>query len=64
MAPVLYCPHEGESVGRVADMFLQLRLNAAPVINDHARLVGMISESELLRVTVADPRPACPSGSV
>jgi two-component system chemotaxis response regulator CheY len=52
MAPAIYCPHDHETVDRVADLFLQLRLNAAPVVDDDNRLIGIISENDLL-VTLA-----------
>ena len=55
MAPAVYCPQEHESVDRVADLFLQLRLNAAPVVDDEARLVGIVSENDLLAVTASNP---------
>ena len=53
MAPAVYSPQEDDTVDQVADMFLQLRLNAAPVVNAEARLVGIVSENELLAVAAA-----------
>lgn len=55
MAPAAYCPHASESMDHVADLFLQLRLNAAPVVDDEDRLVGIISENDLLRAAVSHP---------
>jgi CBS domain-containing protein len=54
MAPAVYSPHQDDTVDRVADMFLQLRLNAAPVVDDDARLVGIISENDLLAAAASN----------
>jgi diguanylate cyclase (GGDEF)-like protein len=54
MAAAVYCPHEHESVDCVADLFLQLRLNAAPVVDDQSRLVGIISENDILAVAASN----------
>lgn len=51
MSPAVYSPHQDDKVEQVADMFLQLRLNAAPVVDDEGLLVGMISENDILAVS-------------
>ena len=60
MAPAVYTPHQDDPVEQVADFFLQLRLNAAPVIDDEARLVGIISENDLLAVAASNSCPEMP----
>ncbi len=62
MATAVYCPREHDTVGRVAGMLLQLRLNAAPVVNDQSRLIGIISENDLLAVTALSPCLNTPIG--
>ena len=49
-------------MGRVAGMLLQLRLNAAPVVDDQSRLIGIISENDLLAVTALSPCLNTPIG--
>lgn len=48
MSPAVYSPNHNDTLEHVAEMFLQLRLNAAPVVNDDGLLVGMISENDVL----------------
>ncbi len=48
MAPAVYCPSQHDTIRCVADLLLQLRLNAAPVVNDVGHLVGVIAETDLL----------------
>jgi len=50
MAPAVYCPSHQDSIRCVADLLLQLRLNAAPVVNDDGHLIGVITENDLLAV--------------
>ncbi len=60
MAPAVYTPYQDDTVDRVADIFLQLRLNAAPVIDDEGRLVGIISENDVLAVAASNTWLAMP----
>ena len=62
MAPTVYSPHRDETVGNVADMFLQLRLNAAPVIDEEGLLVGILSENDLLAVSASTTDLQAPIG--
>ena len=48
MTPAIYCPNQHDSVDNLADAFLQLRLNAAPVLDEQGCLAGMISEADIL----------------
>ncbi|MBM4090779.1 MAG: diguanylate cyclase [Planctomycetes bacterium] len=53
MQPAVYAPHQNDTVGAVADILLQLRLNAAPVLDDDGHLVGIVSETDLLAVAAS-----------
>ncbi len=53
MAPALYTPHQDDTVAQVADLFLQLRIDAAPVVDGAGRLVGVVSEGDLLSAATA-----------
>lgn len=53
MEPAVYCPNEKDRVNAVADAFVQLRLNAAPTLDDAGNLVGIISENDILARTVS-----------
>jgi diguanylate cyclase (GGDEF)-like protein len=63
MAPAVYCPHQDELVGDVINMFMQLRLNAAPVVDDTGRLIGIISENDLLAIAASQRSLNVPIGS-
>ena len=53
MAPAVLCPTRDDTVQRVADFFLQLRLESAPVVDSHGLLVGIISVTELMMLTAS-----------
>jgi diguanylate cyclase (GGDEF)-like protein len=57
MAPAMFCPNEHDTLEFVANLFLQLRLNAAPVVDDAGALVGIVSEDDLLAM-VAGGKPS------
>lgn len=48
MSAVVICPHYQDTVRDVADLFLQLRTNSAPVIGDSGEVLGMVTESDLM----------------
>lgn len=56
LAPAVYCPHVNDTIDRVADQFLQMRLNAAPVVDDSGRLAGIVSENDLLTAIASGGR--------
>ena len=60
MSPAVYSPHQDDTIAQVADMFLQLRLNAAPVICDQGRLTGIICENDILAVSASSACPDMP----
>ena len=53
MAPAVLCPTRDDTVQHVADFFLQLRLESAPVVDDHGLLVGIVSVAELMMLTAS-----------
>ncbi len=42
--------HKDEKVGRAVDYFLHLRINSAPVVDDDKRLVGILSEKDVMAI--------------
>ena len=43
------------SVSEVADVFLEGRISAAPVVDDQGQLVGIVTEGDLLHRAEAEP---------
>lgn len=55
MSVAIFCPDENDTVRQVTDLFLQLRLGSAPVVNESGLVVGMITDADLLtRTAVAE----------
>ncbi len=50
MTSLMSCIHKDESVGQAADFFLQFRINSSPVIDDQGKLVGILSEKDVMAV--------------
>jgi len=53
MAPATLRPTCDDTVQRVADFFLQLRLESAPVVDENGLLVGTVSVTELMMLTAS-----------
>lgn len=51
MSTAILCPNQDDTVRQVADFFLQLRVNSAPVVDDAGMLVGVVSEDDLMKQT-------------
>ncbi len=51
MSAAVFCPRENDTVRQTADLFLQMRINSAPVVNEVGLVVGIIGESDLLERT-------------
>ncbi|MGM0489105.1 MAG: diguanylate cyclase [Planctomycetota bacterium] len=51
MSVAVLCPSQDDTVRQVADLFLQLRLGSAPVIDEAGMVVGMVTDIELLTRT-------------
>ena len=48
MTPLLLRLQDDDSIGQAADLFLRGRINSMPVLDGAGRLVGMLSEKDLL----------------
>ena len=48
MTALVACLRADETVGQAADFFLRFRLNSCPVIDESERLVGILSEKDVL----------------
>lgn len=53
MAVLVHSLHQDDSLQRAAELFLQLRLGSVPVVDDDGKLVGMVSEKDLMTLEVA-----------
>ncbi len=51
MSVAIVCPNQDDTVRQVADFFLQLRLNSAPVVDETNTVVGIVSQADLLTRT-------------
>lgn len=51
MSVALLCPGQDDTVRNVADLFLQLRLNSAPVVDETGTVAGIVAEADLLNQT-------------
>jgi two-component system cell cycle response regulator len=52
MSALVLTVRHNESVRTTAEFLLQLRLGSAPVVNDEGRLVGIVSEKDLLMLSM------------
>ena len=60
MTTLVACLKQGDSIAAAAEYFLQLRLGAAPVVDGDGRLLGIVSERDLIASTLQhDPREQC-----
>ena len=48
MIPAVACLHEDHTLGHAAEHFLRTRITSAPVVNVEGKLVGTVSEKEIL----------------
>ena len=53
MASIVAGLNERETVGRAARYFLQFRFNSAPVVDDQGKLVGILSERDVMSVMLS-----------
>ncbi|MGW8257209.1 MAG: diguanylate cyclase, partial [Thermoguttaceae bacterium] len=53
MTPVVLCLREDDTIGQAAEHFLRSRINSSPVVNDQGKLVGILSEKDLMAVMVS-----------
>lgn len=50
MTPLAACLHQHHTVAQVIDFFVSHRVNSAPVIDEEGKLVGILSEKDLMTV--------------
>lgn len=50
MTSLMTCLNESETVGQAADFFLRFRITSAPVIDLQGKLVGILSEKDVMTV--------------
>ena len=53
MSPMVACLHEDEPVGQAAEFFLRSRINSTPVVDTEGKLVGMLSDKDLMAAMVS-----------
>ena len=53
MSPMVACLRENETVGQAAEFFLRSRINSTPVVDAQGRLVGILSEKDLMAAMVS-----------
>jgi two-component system cell cycle response regulator len=53
MNPLVLCLQEKETIGQAAEYFLRSRVNSTPIVNQQGRLVGMLSEKDLMASMVS-----------
>lgn len=53
MTPLVACVHQDEIVGQAADFLLRLRLSSTPVVDDDGKLVGILSDKDLMAAIVS-----------
>ncbi len=51
MSVALLCPSQDDTVRNVADLFLQLRLSSAPVVDEAGLVTGIVADTDLLSRT-------------
>jgi len=52
MTPMVVCLRETETVGQAAEFFLRSRINSTPVVDNEGKLVGILSEKDLMAAMV------------
>ncbi|MBN2579020.1 MAG: diguanylate cyclase [Pirellulales bacterium] len=53
MTPLAFCLREDETIGQAAEFFLRSRSNSAPVVDPSGKLIGMLSEKDLMAAMVS-----------
>lgn len=51
MSTAVLCPNQDDTVRQVADLLLQLRIQAAPVVDDDGMVVGIVTSADLMTRT-------------
>ena len=53
MSPMVACLGQDETVGQAAEFFLRSRINSTPVVDADGKLVGILSEKDLMAAMVS-----------
>jgi two-component system, cell cycle response regulator len=53
MTPLVVCLREEHSIGQAAEFFLRSRINSTPIIDEEEKLVGVLSEKDLMMTLVS-----------
>jgi two-component system, cell cycle response regulator len=53
MTPITMCLREDITIGQAVEFFIDSRINSAPVVDAQGKLVGLISEKDLMTAMVA-----------
>jgi diguanylate cyclase (GGDEF)-like protein len=53
MSPLVACIREDELVGQAAEFFLRSRISSSPIVNADGKLVGVLSEKDLMAAMVS-----------
>jgi diguanylate cyclase (GGDEF)-like protein len=53
MTPLVVCLREEETIGQAAEFFLRSRINSTPVIDEEGKLVGVLSEKDLMMTLIS-----------
>jgi two-component system, cell cycle response regulator len=53
MTPLTFCLRKDETIGQAAEFFLRTRGNSAPVVDRSGKLIGMLSEKDLMTAMVS-----------
>lgn len=53
MGVLVHSLHQDDNIQRAAEFFLQLRLGSVPVVDDEGKLVGVVSEKDLMTLDVS-----------
>lgn len=52
MTPMVACLREDQTIGHAAEFFLRSRINSTPVVDAQGKLVGILSEKDLMAAVV------------
>ena len=53
MTPMVACLREDKTIGQAAEFFIRSRINSTPVVNAQGKLVGMLSEKDLMAAMIS-----------
>jgi len=53
MTPLVMCLKDEMTIGQAAEYFIRSRVNSTPIVNAQGKLVGMLSEKDLMAVMVS-----------